>query len=159
MSQAFGQVPPGPVSYYLPTPITPMSAQVTLRATEAATEETTTPEALTQLNVNETSKEVAEFGVDFLEFEGSGSLDREEERKGNESIVPSTVPEVTEGSFKGETGPSVVAEVETTTLRQNGKPEEDYLYKFNSCSDELKNTLQYLKVKIIYLNLKLLVRL
>ena len=153
MSQAFGQVPPGPVSYYLPTPITPMSAQVTLRATEAATEETTTPEALTQLNVNETSKEVAEFGVDFLELEGSGSFDQ-----GNESIVLSTVPEVTEGSSKGETGPSVVAEVETTTLRQNGKPEEDYLYKFNSCSDELKNTLQYLKVKIIYLNLKLSVR-
>ena len=76
-------------------------------------------------------------------YQAIASLDLEEERKRNVSIVP----EVTGGSFKEEMGPAEVAEVETTTLRQDSKPEEDYVYKFNTCADKLKNTLHYLKVK------------
>ena len=109
------------------------------------------PEALIQLEpvVNVTSKEMTEFGVDLLEIAGSGSPDLEEERKRNKS----SVPKVTGSSF-GEEGDSVeVAEVETTTLRQDSEPGEDYVYKFNSCADKLKNTLHYLKVNYFDINL------
>jgi hypothetical protein len=152
--RAYGQVPPGSpgsiVSYYLPTPLAPKLEMAVVTEKEENTT-TTTPRVSTQPEVETTPENITmttevipmPAEIETVEIEGSGSLAED-----GEVLLPKTV--VTENSATPEEVTEVLEFEVTTQVREHAftTSKEVTDYKYNSCSDELKNMVSFLKVKI-----------